>query len=276
MRTFVFAVSMSVGAVAAAQQKPDPPVAATHKKPVELVEFPSEESMARLSRSRHKVDFFFLANQFESQENRADCGPTSAVIVLNALRANDERVGKPRDESAFPAEFAKALPPGIDPVFRRYTQRTFLDERTDKVKPRAQFYGRPASPGARPDGGLQLRQLDGMLRAYGLATTLRVAEPSLTDEAMRRELVANLGRAGDFVIVNYFRPALGQRGGGHLSPLGAYDEASDSFLILDVNPNGQRWVWVPAADLFRAMRTRDVVEPRGYVLVSEGSTKPPK
>ena len=71
--------------------------------------------------------------------------------------------------------------------------------------------------------------------------------------------------------MNYYRPALGQDGGGHISPLGAYDEESDSFLILDVNPNGHSWVWAPAAALFQAMRTRDTVENRGYLLVREGT-----
>jgi len=40
----------------------------------------------------------------------------------------------------------------------------------------------------------------------------------------------------DLAIVNYKRSAIGQKGGGHISPLGAYDEISDSFLVLDVNP----------------------------------------
>jgi hypothetical protein len=64
---------------------------------------------------------------------------------------------------------------------------------------------------------------------------------------------------------------LGQKGGGHLSPLGAYDAASDSFLLLDVNPNGHSWIWLPASLLFTAMRTPDVHENRGYVLVREGA-----
>ena len=46
---------------------------------VALVEFASPESMDRLARSKHKVDFFHLANHFEGQMNRAFCGPTTAV-----------------------------------------------------------------------------------------------------------------------------------------------------------------------------------------------------
>jgi len=37
-----------------------------------------------------------------------------------------------------------------------------------------------------------------------------------------------------------------------------------------VNPNAQKWVWVPAPLLVKAMRTRDVNENRGYLLVREG------
>lgn len=98
-----------------------------------------------------------------------------------------------------------------------------------------------------------------------------MVDDALSDEAIRTELAENLATAGDYVIVNYFRPVLGQEGGGHISPLGAYDEASDSFLILDVNPNGHSWVWAPAAALIHAMRTPDTTENRGYLLVREGA-----
>ena len=50
---------------------------------------------------------------------------------------------------------------------------------------------------------------------------------------------------------------------------GAYDERSDSFLIMDVNSNRAPWVWVRSDDLIAAMRTFDTVENRGYLLVSE-------
>jgi len=69
------------------------------------------------------------------------------------------------------------------------------------------------------------------------------------------------------VIVAYSRPAVGQAGGGHISPLGAYDQPSDSFLVMDVNPTSAGWVWMPAATLIKAMRTFDTVENRGYVIV---------
>ncbi|HVZ70865.1 MAG TPA: phytochelatin synthase family protein [Polyangia bacterium] len=237
----------------------------------ELVPFASPESEARLARSKAKVDFFRLANHFESQQNLGYCGPASSTIVLNTLRADDKTITKPRDEALFPAEFRKGLPPGLDPVFARYTQSMFFDDATATVKTREQFFGKPKAPGLKPSPGLELRELAGILAAHGLATELRVADDKLTDATIHRELVANLSTPDDYVLINYFRPVLGQTGGGHISPLGAYDEKSDSFLILDVNPNGHTWVWVPSSRLIAAMRTPDAHENRGYVLVREGA-----
>ncbi len=83
------------------------------------------------------------------------------------------------------------------------------------------------------------------------------------------------GYPGDYVIVNYTGALLGQKGGAHISPLAAWDEASDSFLLLDVNPNeGKTWAWVPADALFSAMRTKDAVENRGFLLVKEAGRRP--
>jgi len=235
-----------------------------------LVAFPAEESMHRLGRSSHRVDFFHLAPQFEGQTNRVFCGPATAAIVLNTLRAGNDRIDKPRDPALLPADVRATLPSGMDPLFHRYTQNTVFNARTDAVKTRNQVLGQPRAPGAKPDPGLQLRQLHEVLRANGLDSRLRIVDDALADDTIRQELIENLATADDYVIVNYLRPGLGQGGGGHISPLGAYDQESDSFLILDVNPNGHTWVWAPAAALLRAMRTFDAVEDRGYLLVREG------
>jgi hypothetical protein len=37
------------------------------------------------------------------------------------------------------------------------------------------------------------------------------------------------------VGLNFHRSALGEVGGGHMSPLAAYEPRSDSFLLLDVS-----------------------------------------
>lgn len=240
---------------------------------VVLVPFTSEESIERLSRSAEKTDFFALAMEFEPQQNRGTCGPTTAVIVLNALRRDEPGFVRIPDETAFPSEYRSRVPPGIDPTVSRYSQRTFIDARFASVKTKDAFYGVPQGPGEKPDPGLQLRQLHGILEAYGLDSQITVVDDAASVDDIRTRLRSDLAHEDGYVIVNYFRPALGQAGGGHISPLGAYDKKSDSFLLMDVNPTAQPWVWVETEDLVAAMRTADRVENRGFLQVREGTAQ---
>lgn len=232
--------------------------------PGELVPFASEEGMARLGRSAAKVDFAVLANQFEAQYNGAFCGPTSAAIVLNSV--NSRSVALPRDHLRLRKDDVKYMPVGADPIVPRFTQDSVIEK---GPKTRAQVLGEPMNIGAEQvkDFGYQLRQFDAMLRANGLMTTAIVVDNGRSEQSIRADLAGNLARGGDYAIVNYKREAVKQKGGGHISPLGAYDAASDSFLVLDVNPGVAGWVWMTTATLVNGMRTFDMVENRGYVLV---------
>ena len=232
-----------------------------------LVEWTSEESVARFSRSAHKADFFSLSNHFVSQDNRIYCGPASSAIVLNALRLG-KREGLPQDRRPIAAEDMAWLPEGFDPFLGKYTPNNVLIAGTKTV---AEVLGKPIEIEGelKKDFGLQLRQLAQLLRAHGLSVTTRVVDEDAAAAALIGELVRNLTTRDDYVLVNYSRKALGQTGGGHISPLAAYDRASDSFLIMDVNPNRAPWVWVGASDLIAAMRTFDTVENRGYLLISD-------
>jgi hypothetical protein len=136
-------------------------------------------------------------------------------------------------------------------------------------KTRAQVLGEPVIINGKEqkDFGYQLRQLDELLKAHGLHTKLVIVDDAKSEDKIRQELAGNLQRPNDYVIVNYRRDAVGQRGGGHISPRAAYDAASDSFLVLDVNPAAAGWVCIPTALLVKAMRTFDTVENRGYIIV---------
>ena len=236
-------------------------------RPAALVEWESGESAERLSRSFHKTDFFPLSNHFISQDNSIFCGPVTSAIVLNALRLGRED-GLPKDRQSIAEDEMAWLSEGADPFYGKYTPNNVLNDRT---KTRLEVLGKPIliEGDSRNDFGLQLRQLAQVLRSHGLEVETRVADAGADGAAVRRELAANLASGDDYVLVNYARRALGQEGGGHISPLGAYDERSDSFLVMDVNPNRAPWVWVGSDDLIAAMRTFDTVENRGYLLVSE-------
>jgi Phytochelatin synthase len=229
-----------------------------------LVPFSSDEGIARLARSAAKVDFPALANQFEPQSNPAFCGPTSAAIVLNAIRGRNPDL--PRDRSRLRAEDLRYVPSNYDPTIPRFTQDNVIAK---GQKTRAQVLGEPLTINGKQvtDFGYQIRQRDEMLRANGVITRLTIVDDNKSEQDIRAELVENLKRRGDYVIVAYLREAVGERGGPHISPLGAYDAESDSFLVLDVNPASADWVWMPTGTLVKGMRTFDKVENRGYILI---------
>ena len=251
-----FAILLATAAVAAPLAKDEAPQA--------LLAFNSEAGIARLARARAKADFAGLANQFEAQSNIVFCGPTTATIVLNTVRSGSPEL--PRDRSRLRPGDAQHLPGTVELAVPRFTQDNVIDK---GPKSRAQVLGEPMNVDGKTlrDAGYQLRQFDALLRAHDLATRLVVVDDTMAEQAIRAELVDNLQRSGDYVIVNYRRREVGQAGGGHISPLGAYDEASDSVLVMDVNPASAGWVWMPVATLVKGMRSFDTIENRGYILV---------
>jgi hypothetical protein len=242
-----------------------PPPQAVPASEQGLVTFASDEGLLRLARARAKAGFAPLANQYEAQLNGAFCGPTTAAIVLNTVRSRSPEL--PRDHGRLRPDDLKNLPAGMDPIVPRYTQDNVI---VKGAKTRAQVLGEPVviDGKTRRDFGYQLRQFAEMLRANGLLAQAVVVDDRLADDAVRAALVAALSRPDTYAVINYRREAVGQKGGGHISPLGAYDAASDSFLVLDVNPAAANWVWMPTATLLKGMRTFDTVENRGYVIVT--------
>lgn len=232
-----------------------------------LIEWDSEESVKRLSRSSHKVDFFPLSNHFVSQENKIFCGLASSAMVLNALRLGQKN-NLPKDESSIEKNERAWLPRGFSPFFGKYTASNVLNNQT---KRRIEVLGKPIKIKGKlkKDYGLQLHQLAKVLQVHHLSVVVRIVDEAVKDQIIRQEIIKNLMTKNDFILVNYNRKSLGQKGGGHISPLGAYDQQSDSFLIMDVNPNRAPWVWVKSRNLIAAMRTFDTVENRGYLLISE-------
>lgn len=142
----------------------------------------------------------------------------------------------------------------LRPAGPRLTQARFFNEWTTELKVTFK--------------GMTLQELAALLRQYG-ADAVGVFAQDTTIEAFRAALTANLNRRGDYVLVNYERGALGQREGGHISPLAAYNAANDRVLVLDVAAYRYPPTWVTTADLWSAMNTVDSVsgQSRGFVLV---------
>ncbi|PHS72417.1 MAG: phytochelatin synthase [Cycloclasticus sp.] len=237
----------------------------------QVISWNTSEGVQRLSSSKHNVDFFKLANHFESQSNKLFCGPTSATIVLNALRLRQSPIELPKGLALLSQQDLTYLPKreGWSPYYKRYTQDNILDI---SPKPRAVILGQPiGKKEGKPikDYGIQLHQLASIFEAHRLKVEMHVVSNNADDKSLKRIMVASLANANDYLVVNYQRAVLKQPKGGHISPIGAYHKPSDSFLILDTAPNKADWVWVTADVLIKAMQTFDTIENRGFLVVSE-------
>lgn len=115
-------------------------------------------------------------------------------------------------------------------------------------------------------GGLELATLAALIQAHGLQAEA-VYGSDLDLAGLRALLAANLADPADALIANFSRPTLGEVGGGHHSPIGAYDPASDRVLVLDTAAYKYPPTWVPADALLRAMQTEDSASGRSRGLV---------
>ena len=232
----------------------------------DLVLWGSDEGMARFSRAEAKIDFFKLANHFESQNNKIYCGVASSVIVLNALRVRNDKKEKllPRADSVLSEADRQYIPVVFSPFFDRYTQDNVFTENT---KSKLEILGKPINK--KRDIGMQLAQLQGLLESHQLKVQKKVVNESVQIESIRKDFINNLKQKDDYILVNYLRETLNQPGGGHISPVAAYDTQSDSVLVMDVNSNKEDWVWVSLTLLVASMATFDTLENRGYLLISD-------
>ncbi len=209
--------------------------------PANLVDFNSPQGEHYLIEAAANADYFPLASQFVTQKTQAYCGIASLTMVLNAIGAQ--------------APSAPEYQP-----YKFFTQDNALNAETDAILPREVL--------ARQ--GTTLDQLGALVAYHGLSGEVHhVGDETLDD--FRAHARAALSARDQYVIINYQRKALGQLPGGHISPLAAYDEKQDKFLILDVARYKYPPVWVSSTDLYAAMNTPDVVsgKTRGYVLVSK-------
>ena len=74
----------------------------------------------------------------------------------------------------------------------------------------------------------------------------------------------------DVLVVSYNRKVLSQTGSGHFSPIAAYDEPSDSVLIMDTARFKYGVHWVKLSKLYEAMTLEDPDSgrSRGFIMLS--------
>jgi len=206
-----------------------------------LISLNSTEGEQLLITSTAKQDYLPLSIHFVTQENPAYCGVASIVMVLNAL----------------------SIPAPSEPKFGNahvFTQDNVFNAQMINVK----------TPSKISSEGMTLEELGKLFKSYPVKLEVHYGS-NMTLDQFRKIAVKNLQESDNFVVVNYLRKSVAQERGGHISPIAAYNQKADRFLILDVSRYKYPPVWVKAEELWRAMATKDssTGKTRGLVLVSK-------
>ena len=207
--------------------------------PEYLISLESLMGKKLLNESQIKKDYSLLNTYFETQKRPAYCGVASGVMVLNALGSHQS-------------------------TYQRLTQDTFFTSTASSIR----------SPYLVTFAGMSLDELAILLQSHNRKAQAYHASTT-TLEQFRAVAKANLQNDHDFMIVNYSRSAIGQIGGGHISPLAAYHEKTDKFLIQDVSSYKYPPVWISTTMLWNAMNTSDGIsgKTRGYLIVKTRASK---
>lgn len=218
---------------------------ATVPLPPSLIDLNSPRGTLLFARSEYENNFLKLASQFVTQKNQAYCGVASSVMVLNAL-------------SALSALSASAP---VDATYKPYHYFTQDDFFTAKVR---QIVN-PYEVGKR---GITLDKLGRTLKTFPIRVIVFHAN-GITYRQFHKELTEATQNPNTQVIINFLRTSLHQQGNGHFSPIAAYNEKSDRFLILDVARYKYPPFWVRARDLWKAINTLDSEnsKTRGFIVI---------
>ena len=207
--------------------------------PPNLIALTQPAGQKRLMAAVHNQSYWPLSQYFETQRNEAYCSVATSVMALNAL-------GIRRPEST------------QYPDFPFFSQEDFFRS----VDPQVANAARVSKE------GMTLDQLSTALSAFPVEVR-KFHAGDLTLGQFRDLIRDTTGHSDRFALLNFRRVEIGEAGGGHWSPLAAYDAASDSALLLDVARYKYPAVWVPVTQLYAGAQAVDNVSglSRGIVIV---------
>lgn len=237
---------------------------------VNIVKWGSTEGFARLENAKFKNDFYQLINFYQPQINPLYCSAASSVIILNAINTPNNKAPSQKN-----LEVARPKSLGGEVIeFKSFSQTSFFNEKTDKIKKREIIdFKKPKSVQNGKeiyDPGLSLKEMTRILQeVYDLNVTLTYVNDKASISKFRSVLKKVLNENKKFLVVNFDGKKLGLGTRGHISPIAAFDEESDSVLVLDVALHKNSWYFVSVEDLFRAMNTKDGDNFRGYLVISK-------
>lgn len=229
--------SVNGAASAHAVQSADGPLSV----PPTLTALTQPAGQKRLTSTADNQSYWPLSAYFETQKNQAYCSVATSVMALNAL-------GIQRPKSS------------LYPDFPYFSQDDFFRSVDPDI----------ANPARVSMEGMTLDQLADVLKSFPVSVRkYRATDLTL---AQFRDLIRSTTLHGDrFVLLNFKRTSIGEVGGGHWSPLAAFDAATDSALLLDVARYKYPPVWVPLSQLYAGALEVDSVSglARGVVIIGK-------
>ncbi len=238
----------------------------SYSKEVAVTNWNSQKGIERFERTPFKGDFFRLAHHYKPQVNPAACGQAAATVVLSAIYELNQKPFPVIEE--WPITIADKKYPL---QYRLINESNFFNATTDKALDRRVISMKISKKDGSFSGGIDIDELQKMLKIHGVKSKMVNVE-NFSDENLNkfRNLVKEVVNSDkEFLVLNYDHSYKGLMG-GHFSPVAAYDEKSDSVLMLDVAAHRNPWIWINLSDIYHAMNTKNYAQTayRGYLIVS--------
>lgn len=196
-------------------------------------------------------DYWALAPYYVPQRDGKSCSLASVTMAVNALRAAQDLTS---DDELFTQDslLKKAALPAWEAALGTTGKGVALDTLGGFVEQSLKTAG---------------------LTGYKVEVVHAPKDPTAEDlKKLRAVLAANEKSAGDLIIANFNQGTFtGDTGGGHISPVGAYDVVKKRVLILDSDRQWYEPYWVSDEVFLKGMATvdSDGGKTRGYVWIKK-------
>lgn len=214
--------------------------------PTGLISLQSTEGTRLLEASGSRANFYALIQHMNSQQKLSYCGVASAVTVLNTLQPTNT-----------------PLCDTLDGKVAYFDQMNFFSKPVEQIVAQSVVVKQ----------GFTLQEWSGAVATYGVKTEAwhcgtAAGQADYTNFVARAK--AALQNTNQLLVINFSRQSLGQAGNGHFSPIGAYNEQANKFLVLDVALFKYPAFWVDGKALWESLATVDSVSKknRGFVIVT--------
>jgi glutathione gamma-glutamylcysteinyltransferase len=228
--------------------------------PKSLTSFSSQEGREHFRRALLQGNleaYFDLAAQYVTQARPEDCARSTLVMVLNALNLDPGKVWM-KPWRWYSEGVLSCLDPKPGMSLHEFA-RTAMCNGT-WVQAYHPMEEKERNQGQTVVSGCDKHEHSSRVK-FASEATFRVA------------LKSSVRRSGLIFVVNHSRPALGQTGEGHYSPIAGLDESTDKALVMDVARFKYPPFWVPVAKLYESLQWLDpeISRMRGFMLLSRTS-----